>query len=205
MILEKISSFVKIKFPEERKYPIAFATFLMYLAWHPLGDFLESLIIGWRIIPNELFTWEFWYWFIPFAQNPTNSYSLAFLGYFMPITVLAYIWFFLHKKFKMNKYIVAVALIVVSSLFIIPNLIPSMSIAYQNDIKGFKDHKMEPLELWMNFHMTFWLLWMIFPNLLGLFTEEKTMLKIAGIVWIIFLIAWISSYLLGSFIYIPIR
>ena len=80
-----------------------------------------------------------------------------------------------------------------------------MSVAYQNDIKGFKDHKMEPLELWMDFHMTFWLLWMIFPNLLGLFTEEKTMLKIAGIVWIIFLIAWISSCLLGRFIYIPIR
>jgi len=203
MNIEKVLQ--KIKFPEERKYPIAFATFLMYLAWHPLGDFLESLTIGWKIIPDQLFTWEFWRWFIPFSQDFTQSYSLAFLAYFVPITMLAYIWFFLYKKFKINKYIVAVILIVAASFFIIPNLIPNTSVAYQNDIKGFKAHKMEPLGLWMDFHMIFWFLWMVFPNLLGLFTEEKTMLKMAGITWIVFLTAWISSHLLGSFIYVPIK
>lgn len=194
----------KLEFPEKRKYPIAFATFLMYIAWHPLGDFVESLIIGWKIVPGQLFTWDFWVWWVPFAQEFQCSYTFAFLGYFIPLTIVFYIWFFLYKKFKMNKYITAAIAIIVSFFFIVPNLVPSASIAYQNDIEGFRAHGMEPLDLWMYFHMVFWLVWMIFPHLLGLFTEEKRMLKIAGITWIVFLIVWISSCLLGKFIYVPI-
>ncbi|MBL7169641.1 MAG: hypothetical protein ISS48_01310 [Candidatus Aenigmarchaeota archaeon] len=63
----KKKKFWKLQFPEKRKYPIALTTFLMYLAWHPLGDFIESLIIGWNIIPNELFRSDFWIWWVPFT------------------------------------------------------------------------------------------------------------------------------------------
>jgi len=192
----------KLKFPKERKYPIAFATFLMYIAWHPLGDFIESLFIGWSIIPRELFTPNFWLWWIPFAQELNHSYTFAFFAYFIPITALFYIWFFLNKKIKLNQYLVIFIIIIISFFILVPNMIPSKSVAYKNDIEGFKMHKMEPLNLWMYFHMLFWFVWMIFPHLLGLFTKEKTMLKIAGITWFIFIIAWLSSLLTGRFIYV---
>ncbi len=194
----------RLKFPKERCYPIAFTTFLMYIAWHPLGDFIESLIIGWNIVPSQLFTFDFWVWWVPFAQEFQHSYTFAFFGYFIPLTVIFFIWFFLSQKLKINKNIVVIIIIISALFLIIPNFIPSKSIAYQNDISGFRGHGMKPLELWMCFHMFFWFVWMIFPHLLGLFTREKTMLKIAGIVWIVFLAVWISSFLLGKFIYIPI-
>ncbi len=198
----------KLKFPKERLYPVAFATFLMYIAWHPLGDFIESLIIGWRIVPGELFTRNFWHWFIPLIQNWQHCYLLAFFAYFIPITLFFYLWYFLFKKWKLNKIISYTIFIVVLLFFIIPSIIfpafvPSSSVAYQNDIEGFRSHGMEPLNLWMYFHMGFWFIWMVFPHILGLFTKEKTMLKISGIVWIVFLIVWISSALLGKFIYVP--
>jgi len=56
--------FEKLKYPKERVYPVAFSTFIFYLAWHPLGDFLESLIIGWQIVPEALFRSD-WMWFTP--------------------------------------------------------------------------------------------------------------------------------------------
>ncbi|RLF36052.1 MAG: hypothetical protein DRM99_03535 [Thermoplasmata archaeon] len=201
-MLEKILK--KIKFPKQRIYPIALATFLMYLAWHPLGDFIESLIIGWRIIPEELFTWHFWQWWVPFAQAFQHSYTFAFFAYFIPITLISYFWLFLHKKFKLNKYLIFFIIAIVTILTFAPQLIPEKSVAYQNDIQGFEAHGMQPLNLWMYFHIGFWFLWMIFPHLLGLFTTEKTMLKISGITWLIFLVIWITTCLAGRFIYVPI-
>ena len=63
-ILTKLHGiFEKLKYPKERIYPIAFSTFIFYLAWHPLGDFFESLIIGWQIVPEALFR-SGWVWFI---------------------------------------------------------------------------------------------------------------------------------------------
>ncbi len=194
-----------LKFPKERLYPIAFATFLMYLAWHPLGDFIESLIIGWSIVPCEIFTGNFWKWWIPFAQKLQHSYTLAFFAYFIPITILSYGIFFIFKKYnkiKLNKWI-KILLLAILLFFIIPGFIfqfdPSKSTAYQNDIGGFQRHNMTPLNAWMYFHMFFWFVWMISPHILGLFTKEKTMLKIAGVTWIIFLIIWLLTWHYGSF------
>jgi len=209
-MLEKLKS--NLKFPKERKYPIALATLLMYLAWHPLGDFIESLIIGWRIVPMELFTINFWKWWVPFAQAWQQSYTIAFFGFFIHITILAYLIFFIfkkYKKFELNKYLKIILLIFVLVFLIIPffysQFSPEHSVAYQNDIEGFKAHKMKPLNAWMYFHMAFWCVWMLFPHILGLFTSEKKMLKIAGAVWVVFLIVWLSSIFLGKFIYVPIN
>ena len=194
----------KLKFPRERKYPIAFATFLMYISFHPLGDFIESLIIGWSIVPRELFTQKFWVWWVPFAQKFEHSYTFAFFAYFVPLTLIMYLWLFLYKKLKINKNIVNGIIIGMIILIIIPNLLPSKSIAYQNDINGFKAHNMKPLNFWMYFHMLFWCIWMIFPHFLGLFTKEKTMLKIAIVTGIVFLGMWMGSYLSGKIIYVSI-
>jgi len=193
-----------LQFPKKRIYPICFATFLMYLAWHPIGDFIESLIIGWSIVPRELFSRKFYVWWVPFAQNFTHSYTFAFLGFFIILTILFYFWYLLDKKLKINKYIVAIILVVVVFFVFVPNFIPSKSVAYQNDISGFKAHNMQPLKLWMYFHMIWWFIWMIFPHLLGLFTKERTMLKISAVVWGVFLVIWLSSLALGKFIYVPI-
>ncbi len=186
----------KLKFPKERKYPIAFATFLMYIAWHPLGDFIESAIIGWRIVPAQLFTWDFWLWWVPFAQKIQHSYTFAFFAYFVPVTFVFYLWFVLSEKLKINKRVAVAGAIIVFLLLIAPNFIPAKSVAYQNDIGGFAAHNMEPLNLWMYFHMIFWFVWMIFPHLLGLFTGEKTMLKISGVVWLFFLGIWLANLML---------
>jgi hypothetical protein len=199
---------LQLQFPKTRKYPIAFATILMYLAWHPLGDFVESLIIGWSIVPIELFSGDFWKWWLPLAQEINKSYTFAFFGYFIPVTVIAYVLYFLYKKFKLNKLVATVIFLVLLMFVVVPFLTsqfsPEKSVAYQNDIAGFIAHNMQPLQLWMYFHMAFWFVWMIFPHILGLFTKEKTMLKIAGGIWIIFLIVWMSSWALGKFIYISI-
>jgi len=195
---------MKIKFLRERKYPIAFATFLMYLAWHPLGDFVESLFIGWNIVPCEIFSRSFWKWFVPFAQNINHSYTLAFFAYFIPITILSYITVFLNKKFKINKFVIGIIICILGFFFIIPNFLPAKSVAYQNDILGFQRHNMNPLNLWMFFHMSFWFVWMVSPQILGLFTSEKQMLKIAGIIWFILLIVLLSSFFFGKFIYVPV-
>ena len=201
----------KIKFLKERKYPIAFATILFYLAWHPLGDFIESLIIGWNIVPCELFTHRFFAWWIPFFQHYTHNYTIAFLGYFVQITVFAYLVYFIFKKyqrFEFNKYLKILFLLIVIVFWILPFFVgqftPQKSIAYQNDIEGFQRNDMEPLNIWMYFHMAFWFIWMIFPHLLGLFTNEKQMLKIAGVTWLVFLLVWLLSWHFGSFFHVQV-
>lgn len=62
-------------------------------------------------------------------------------------------------------------------LFSIPQFIPEKSVAYQNDIKGFIGHQMEPLNLWMGFHMAFWFVWMLFPIFWDCLPKKRQCLK----------------------------
>jgi len=192
--------FAQLKFPKQRLYPIAFATFLMYLAWHPIGDFVESLVIGWGIVPRELFTGNFFIWFVPFANIFTHSYAFAFFAYFIPITIIVLAWGFIKNK-KISYLAIA---LLIFFMVLVPAFNPEVSVAYKNDIGGFKAHNMQPLDLWMFFHMLWWFAWMVFPHVLGLFTTEKTMLKIAALTWVVFLAIWLSSWATGWFFYIPV-
>ena len=127
----------------------------------------------------------------------------------MIISVIAYIiygFYIFHKKTKFNKYVLgSVVIVIIVFILIFPNFNQEKSVAYQNDVEGFKAHGMSPLNLWMYFHMSYWFMWMIFPHLLGLFTKEKTMLKIAGVVWVVFIVVWISSCVFGKFLWVVMR
>ena len=191
----------QIKFPEERRYPIAFVTFLAYLAWHPLGDFIESLFIGWSIVPCELFSHNWYMWWLP-LRTFNQSYTFAFFAYFIPVTIIVFAYYYLKKKNKALSWVVTTVL--VFFFILTPAMNPQISVAYSNDVEGFRRHHMEPLNLWMFFHMFFWLVWMVFPHIIGLFTTEKGMVKLAGVVWLLFLIVWLSTWTLGQWVYIPV-
>ena len=169
---------MEFQFPKKRRYPVALATFLFYLAWHPLGDFAESLFLGWSIVPCQIFTKKFWTWWWPFARLLNESYLMAFFGYFIPITGLSYFYLFLRRQLNLKKSLAVVVLILTAlSIFIPPVFLPSHSVAYKNDIEGFVRHHMQPLSAWMAFHLT----------------------------WAIFLLIWLSSWFLGKIVYIPIE
>jgi len=94
---------VEFQFPKKRRYPVALVTFLFYLVWYPLGDFAESLFLGWSIVPCQTFTKKFWTWWWPFARPLNESYLMAFFGYFIPVTGLSYFYLFFTAATEFKK------------------------------------------------------------------------------------------------------
>jgi len=112
-------------------------------------------------------------------------YSLAFLASFIPLTIIIIAWFKLKDKNKVLAYGITIGIFIFA---IMPLVMPGVSPSWQNDSHAFVDHKMEPLNLWMIFHMVFWVVWMWLPGILGLFLSEKDMLKLSVVAWPLFLI-----------------
>jgi len=163
-------------FKGERFYPVAFASFLMHLFWHPIGDYFESLTLGWSIVPNRLLTvttidYNFIVWYL-------QTYGLSWIIGFIPLTLIG-----LAHKYRPSYVLLALPALGAFYYYY------AVQIPLQTAYEPFRIHKMLD-QLYP--HCIYWIAWLTIPSAIGYYLDEIKMLGVSALTAALFII--IHSY-----------